>query len=247
MTIRAQRLSTGLAIVLFAATAAAAQDSLAKDAPLVHEPPVPARSILALRDQLQLSDAQISKLKLLETTQTASLSRATAAFLRAEADLLDASRRDDLAVYRLALEKRSKVAIDAEVGRLQAEKAARALLTADQRAKLITISEAQELAGVPNEVSVWQPIVAAPPLTRVLRVAPQLDSAEVRISVMPIYADIYLDGVKIGSGRRFVKLAIGVHTLLYHAAGCTDVTVPITVEKGPPVVVPRQTLTCSER
>jgi Spy/CpxP family protein refolding chaperone len=245
---RTKRLSTGIAIVLFATTAAAAaaaQDSAAKNPPPIYEPPVPARSILALRDDLQLSDAQLAKLKAFETTQIASLSRATAAFLRAEADLLDASRRDDVAAHRLALEKRAKIAIDAEVGRLQAEKDSRAVLTADQRAKLVTISDSLGLGGVMSEVAVWQSIVTPPPLTRVVHFAPPLDSVEVRIAVMPIYADIYLDGLKIGSGRRFVRLAIGAHTLLYHAAGCTDITVPITVEKGPPLVVPRQTLTCS--
>jgi Spy/CpxP family protein refolding chaperone len=231
-----------MAIVLFATTAAA-QDSVTKDLP-IYEPPVPARSILALRDDLQLTEAQVSKLRSLETTQLALLSRETAAFLRAEADLLDAIRRDDLAVRRLTLEKRARVAIDAEVARLQTEKDARAVLTADQRAKLAALGEPQG-SGVSREVAVWQSIVAQPPLTRALHFAPPLDSTEVRISVMPIYADIYLDGIKIGSGRRFVKLAIGQHVLLYHAAGCTDVTLPILIEKGPPIVVPRQTLTCS--
>ena len=233
----------GIAIVLFA-TRAAAQDSVTKDLP-IYAPPVPAHAILALRDDLQLTDGQVSKLKALETTQFALLSRETAAFLRAEADLLDAIRRDDLAVRRLALEKRAKIAIDAEVARLQADKDARALLTADQRAKLATIGEPQGISGVSNEVAVWQSIVAQPPLTRTLHYAPVLDSTEVRISVMPIYADIYVDDVKIGSGRRFAKLAIGQHMLLYHATGCTDVTLAISVNKGPPIVVPRQTLTCT--
>jgi Spy/CpxP family protein refolding chaperone len=234
-----------IGIAILFATTAAAQDSVARNQP-IYQPPVPARSILVLRDKLQLSDVQVSRLKSLETTQLASLSRATAVFLRAEADLLDASHRDDIAVQRLALEKRAKVAIDAEVGRLQAVKDSRAVLTADQRAALATIGDPPELTGISSEVAVWQSIVAQPPLTRAVHVAPPTDSAEVRISVMPIYADIYLDGLKVGSGRRFVKLAIGQHVLLYHAAGCTDVTLQLTVEKGPPIVVPRQTLTCSQ-
>ena len=231
----------GIAIVLFA-TRAAAQDSLPKSQP-TYETPVPASWILGLRDTLQLSDAQISRLRALETTQTASLSRATAAFLRAEAGLLDATRRDDLALYRVALEKRARIAIDAEVGRRQAEKDSRTVLTGDQRAKLTTSGDA--LAGHANEVAVWQSIVALPPLTRPVHLAPQLDSTEVRISVTPIFADIYVDDVKIGSGRHFVKLALGQHVLLYHAAGCTDITIPISVVKGPPIVIPRKTLTCS--
>lgn len=231
----------GMAIVL-CATAAAAQDSVTKDLP-IYEPPVPARSILAVRDDLQLSEAQVSKLRALETTQLALLSRQTAAFLRTEADLLDAIRLDDVAVRRLALEKRARVAIDAEVARLQAEKDARAVLTSEQRTRLPTLADAQG-AGASSEVAVWQSIVAQPPLTRPLHLTPPRDSTEVRISVLPIYADIYLDGTKIGSGRRFLKLAVGAHALLYHAAGCTDVTLPILVEKGPPLVVPRQTLSC---
>ena len=233
----------GIAILLFATTAGA-QDSLTKNQP-VYGPPVPARSILAVREKLQLSDGQIAKLRALETTQVASLNRATAAFLRAEADLLDAGRRDDIGIQRTALEKRAKVAIEAEVGRLQAEKNSRAVLTASQLETLATIAWPVDRAGPPNEVAVWQPIVAPPPLTRAVHVASVFDSAEVRISVMPIYADIYIDDVKIGSGRHFVRLPVGQHVLLYHAAGCTDVTLPISVVKGPPIVVPRQTLTCS--
>ncbi len=234
---------SGIAIALFA-TAAGAQDSLTKSQP-AYDPPIPARSILALQEKLELSDAQVSKLRALERTQVASLSRATAAFLRAEADLLDAGRRDDIALYRVALERRSKVAIDAEIVRLQSEKDSRAVLTADQRLTIGTVAESREVAGMPNEVTVWQSIVAPPPLTRTVHVAPVLDSAEVRISVMPIYADIYVDDIKIGSGRHFVRLPIGQHMLLYHAAGCTDVSVPISVVKGPPIVAPRQTLACS--
>jgi hypothetical protein len=234
----------GIAIVILAARAAA-QDSVTKSVP-IYAPPVPAHSILALRDDLQLTDGQVSKLKALEATQLAVLSRQTAAFLRAEADLLDAIRRDDIAIRRLALEKRAKIAIDAEVVRLQAEKDGRAQLTADQRAKLATMGEPPGISGGPNEVAVWQSIVAPPPLTRTLRFAAPLDSTEVRISVMPIFADIYVDDVKIGSGRHFVKLAIGQHLVLYHAAGCTDITIAISVLKGPPIVIPRQTLTCSD-
>ena len=72
-----------------------------------------------------------------------------------------------------------------------------------------------------------------------------LDSTELRISVTPNYADIYIDGLKIGTGRRFMKLPVGQHVLLFHATGCADVVLPIAVEKGPPLVVPTQKLSCT--
>lgn len=235
-------LSAGLALSVFAAPAMA-QDSASARAP-AYDPPIPARAFLSFRAELELSDAQVAKLKTLETTQVVALTKATAAFLRAEADLLDI-KRDDLAAYRVALEKRAKVAIDAEVIRLQAEKDSRAVLTADQRTKAGAIDGLQSLRTT-NDVTVWQSVVAPPPVTRMVNRGIVPDSTEVRISVTPTYADIYLDGVKIGSGRRFVSLPVGGHTLLYHAEGCTDIVLPISVAKGPPMVVPPQKLTCSK-
>lgn len=231
---------TGIAIVFFATTAAA-QDSLTRSA-AIYEPRVPARSVLALREELHLSDAQVSRLKTLEALQVASLGRATAAFLRAEADLLDANRGEDIVLRRAALEKRSRIAIDGEIARLQAEKDSRAVLTADQRAKLVSVSP--EPSTMSNDVAVWQSIVAPPPLSRIVRRADTADSVEVRMAVLPNYADIYLNGMKIGTGRKFVMLPVGRHELLYHAPGCTDIKLQITVEKGPPLLIPVQTLAC---
>jgi len=116
------------------------------------------------------------------------------------------------------------------------------VLTAEQRAKVA--SEPAEPSAATNDVMVWQAVVALPPLTRVVRLAAPLDSAEVRLSVMPIYADIYLDGIKIGSGRRFVKLAIGAHTLLYHARDAPMSAFRSSWKKDRRCV-PRQTLTCN--
>src|SRR5690349_15162761 len=72
----------------------------------------PAERVLRLKSELVLDSAQVVKLRDLSRTQSASLSRATSAFLRAEADVVDASRSEDLVVRRAALERRSKAAID---------------------------------------------------------------------------------------------------------------------------------------
>jgi Spy/CpxP family protein refolding chaperone len=239
--IRVRLLPAVIALTVFVNFAAAQDSSSSRSA---GSPPIPAREILSARAELGLTDAQVAKLKTLETAQVAALNKATAAFLRAEADLLDA-RRDDLAQYRLGLEKRAKVAIDAEIVRLQAEKDSRAVLTADQRSRLGAMSFIETDRST-SDVVAWQAVVAPPPLTRVMRQAESPDSVEVRISVAPTYADIYLDGTKVGSGRKFLHLSLGSHTILLHAAGCTDVIYPLMIERGPPVLVPTQKLICTE-
>src|SRR5207248_3562809 len=101
-----------------------------------------------------------------------------------------------------------------------------------------------ESSAMPNDVAVWQAIVAPPPLSRIVR-QDQPDSVEVRMSVLPNYADIYLNGTKVGTGRKFLMLPVGRHELLFHAPGCTDIKVQISVEKGPPLLIPVQTLACT--
>jgi hypothetical protein len=221
-----------------------AQGSPGRD-PLLYEPPVPAQAILALRDDLQLTESQISKLTTLATTQLAALSRATAAFLRADADLLDASRADDLVIHRLALEKRAKIAIDAEVARLQAQKNASALLTDQQRTKLAEVTRPQQAGWVASDATVWQPLVSPPRLSRV-RPAEPVDSGEIRVSVSPSYAEIYLDGQMIGLGRKFTRLPVGSHELRLQAPGCTEVKMTIQVEKSSVQLIPPQKLICSQ-
>ena len=238
---RAWLLASGIAFA-GVATIAAAQVPTTRDT-LLAEPMVPARLILGVRDDLQLSDVQVSRLKTLAKAQIASLSRSTAAYFRADADLLDVSQRDDVAAHRLALEKRAKIAIDAEVARWQANKDSRAVLTADQRARFAGLDVPKELGAT---VSAWQHIVEPPVLLRRPLTAEVLDSGEVRLAVLPNYADIYVDGLKVGIGRKFQKVPVGEHTLMFHAAGCTDIIVTITVDKGPAQIVPLQKLICSQ-
>jgi Spy/CpxP family protein refolding chaperone len=236
-------LQSGLA--LFAATALASGQSASPKDTLIAPPPVPAQSILDLRDSLQLSDAQLLKLRALARTQTTSLAHMTASYLRADADLLDASRRDDIAVRRLALEKRARIGIDGEIARLQGERDARALLTLAQRDHLQAMADRAETQprGMPS--AVWTPLVTPSALAyRFDRDSVVRDSGQVRLKVTPSYAEILIDGITIGTNFKQVTWAVGVHTVTFRAPGCgKPIEQQITVLKGqlqivPPIVIP---------
>src|SRR5207247_543524 len=127
--------------------------------------------------------------------QVAGLAKFTAAYLRADADLLDASRKDDIAIRRLALEKRAKIAIDAEVARLQAEKDSRAVLSADQKAKLEVILDIGEPGMKGKRQALWTPLVAPATLgglnyALLDSAAVPSDSNLVRFRVIPSFAEI---------------------------------------------------------
>src|SRR5215208_2361955 len=92
----------------------------------------PADRILKIRAELKLDSAQMAKLRELGRSQSSALTKATSTYLRAEADLLEASRAPAIGPRRAAMEKRSKAAIEGEMVRLSAEKEARAILTAKQ-------------------------------------------------------------------------------------------------------------------
>ena len=225
------------ALVLSLPAATAAQDRPAETGP------APAGAILTFRRELELSETQIAKLQALAQAQATALSRATSAYLRAEADLIDASRGEDLVVRRAALTKRATVAIEAEIARLKSEKDSRAILTPKQAGVLLALPGPASGDAKPARVALWQAIVTATTLTAF---AGEPDSAEVRLGVTPNHADIYIAGVKLGTGRKFVMLPVGRHEIQFHAAGCQDVVLPIAVIKGPPIVVPTQTLTCGK-
>src|SRR6185503_12744934 len=70
------------------------------------------------------------------------------------------------------------------------------------------------------------------------------DSSEVRLAVIPLYADILIDGRKIGSGRVRTTLPVGPHTVRYTALNCDAEDRSITVVKGEPLIVPNLTMTC---
>jgi hypothetical protein len=202
--------------------------------------PVPATILLAMGSDLVLDSAQARKLRELETLQTAALAKANAMFLRAEADVIEAGRTDDPLARRTALEKRARSAIDAEIMRLKWEKDARAVLTAKQSQSLPASIAAAAPRG--TKPMLWRPLVA--PLSLSIPIE-AVDSGEVRISVTPNYADIYINGEKRGTGRRFMFLPVGEHEVMLSAAGCERKTVRVTVIKNGPTLV-SQTLTCTK-
>ncbi|TMG80850.1 MAG: hypothetical protein E6H78_17845 [Betaproteobacteria bacterium] len=70
------------------------------------------------------------------------------------------------------------------------------------------------------------------------------DSAEVRLSVMPSHADIFVDGTRIGSGRAVRRLPVGPHTVRYNAPDCETEDRSIMVSKDETQIVPLLTLQC---
>jgi Spy/CpxP family protein refolding chaperone len=198
---------------------------------------VPAGALLAMRERLSLDSAQLARLRELEKAQSPALARTMAAFLRAEADVIESSRGEDLVKRRFALEARSRVAIDAEIARIKGEKESRAVLTPKQLADIPDGGTSSRRAMVWRDLV--SPVSVAPPVIAVA------DSAEVRISVTPSYADIYLNGEKRGTGRKVLLLPIGIYELKFFAVGCTEVLQRIEIRKGPPLVL-NQPLTCSK-
>ena len=225
-----RRLSLLIGLVCLAATARA-QDAVPA--------PVPASILLGLREPLSLDSKQVKRLRDLESVQVAALSKTNALFLRAEADVVEASAGADPVVRRAALEKRAKIAIDAEIARLKWEKDARAILTAKQSEELPASISAVAPRG--SSPILWRPLVG--PLGLSVPSASTVDSGEVRISVTPNYADIYVDGEKRGTGRRFVILPVGSHEVQLSAVNCDRMTLRVDVIKQPPMVL-TQTLTC---
>jgi hypothetical protein len=230
------------AALLGIAAAARGQDST------MAELPVPARAILRLGDSLKLSTPQTTKLQTLARTQIAALAKNTSAFLRAEADLIDASRKDDLIIRRLALEKRAKIAVDGEIARLQGDKDARAVLSADQRTKLQVILDRNDWGLRDDRVALWKPLVTPTPLSRSLsrteRDSIQRDSNVVRLRVVPSFAEIFIDDRLIGTAFKQVWLPVGVHKVKFSAPGCgTPIEQTIEVIKtGQPIILPPVTI-----
>jgi hypothetical protein len=76
------------------------------------------------------------------------------------------------------------------------------------------------------------------------RIRPPADSNEVRFSVSPIYAEVYVDGVRVGAGRARAKLPVGSHQVRYTGQGCTAEEISLTVTKGEVQTLPLRQLTC---
>jgi hypothetical protein len=215
-----RRVSLMLSLLAMTAELAGAQNV----APLA----APADRILRFRAELKLDTAQMLKLRDLSRSQNAVLARATSNYLRAEADLLEASRVSDLGVRRAAMEKRSRAAIDGEMLRLTADKEARALLSQAQLDLfefLLTESGDSGTRARP----LWESQVAPLPLAAFPFAAP--DSETVRIMTEPLTTEIFVDNQSVGFGRVAIRLPVGPHTLKFRSPTCVQ-SRPYLVAKG---------------
>jgi hypothetical protein len=150
----------------------------------------PAERVLRLRSELALDSIQVAKLRDLSRTQSAALGRATSAFLRAEADVVDAGRSEDLVLRRGALERRSKAAIDGEMLRLRGEKDTAAVLTSRQNDLLGTLLATTASDSSARSHAIWESQVTPLPLNAVAYVVP--DSGTMLVTVEPLITEIYL-------------------------------------------------------
>ena len=210
----------------FVASFAGAQDP----SPLI----APAERVLRLRAELGLDSSQVAKLRDLSRSQSLALSKATAAFLRAEADVVDAARSEDLAVRRAALERRSKSAIDGEILRLRSEKETAAVLSAKQNELLGFLAATMPDDSGARYHAIWESQVAPLPLNAVAFVVP--DSGNMRVTVDPLTTEIYIADKLVGFGRLATRLPLGQHTLKFRTPDCIEER-KVVVEKGPPTIV----------
>ena len=194
----------------------------------------PADRILRFRSELALDSAQVLKLRELAKSQVPALTKATAAFLRAEADLLDATRNPDLAIRRVAMEKRARVAIDGEMIRLRAERDTRAVLTSRQVELVPIVTASAPDEGRERTHALWESQVSPLPLNAISLAIP--DSGNVRITVEPLTTEIYVGDRLAGQGRLAARLPLGAHTLKFRTPACME-TVQVTITKGPPAIL----------
>ena len=69
-----------------------------------------------------------------------------------------------------------------------------------------------------------------------------LDSNQVRFTVFPLHADIFVDDTRLGAGRVVRYVRLGEHTVRFSAQGCAAQVQTLTVVKGEAIVVPPVTL-----
>ncbi len=96
----------------------------------------PAERLLALREQLALTDDQVKRLQTLGAAQSDALKPNRPAMLRAQADLAEAMEKENLDAAHTAMTRLAALRTDAAFARLKAGKEARDVLTADQKSKL---------------------------------------------------------------------------------------------------------------
>ncbi len=109
----------------------------------------PAAMLLRGRTALGLSAEQVTRLEALAASQATTLVPPTAAALRARADLIDATRGDgDLSAARRAMERMQQLRLEMMLARLKARQEARALLSAEQKTKLVALEQERRGRGI---------------------------------------------------------------------------------------------------
>lgn len=108
----------------------------------------PAALLLGARADLGLTDEQVGRLERLATAQNATLTGSPGDVLRARADLADAMKGEgDAAALKRAMDRLHQLRSDRALARLKARQDARAILTADQRAKADAMRNAMRRGG----------------------------------------------------------------------------------------------------
>jgi hypothetical protein len=103
------------------------------------------------------------------------------------------------------------------------------------RTDTIVITMSLAVASQPTLTS-RETTKAAPPV--------RVDTSEVRLAVLPLHAEIFVNGRSVGKGRARDRLPAGAHTVRYQAVGCVPEEATISVSDGRPLVVPPRTLNC---
>lgn len=95
----------------------------------------PAADLLRMREQLELTDEQVTRLEALRAAPRPSMNQAD--MLRAQADLMDATNGDiNTDKARAAFDRMAKMRTDVQISQLRARQDARNVLTPSQRTKL---------------------------------------------------------------------------------------------------------------
>ena len=95
----------------------------------------PVGNLLRMRQQLELTDDQVKKLEALQTAPMPQMNPAD--MMRAQADLMDATRGDvNLEMARAAFDKMSRLRTDQQLAHLKVRRDVRNVLTSAQRAKV---------------------------------------------------------------------------------------------------------------
>lgn len=94
----------------------------------------PASALLRMRGQLDLTDDQVKKLEALQATPRAQRNQSD--MLRAQADLMDATKGDvNIEKARAAFDRMARIRTDAQLAQLKTRQDVRGVLTQTQRAK----------------------------------------------------------------------------------------------------------------